>query len=85
MPRIRIGAGWFERDYADLWHGFGNPDGWGRKNAILTDWCNQLGRDPAEIERTAPANANEFWWPIANAAKTRKPEGLKQSSSSVRL
>ena len=46
--------------YADLWHGFGNPEVWGRKNGILTDWCTQLGRDSAEIVRTAPANANEL-------------------------
>lgn len=39
--------------YADIWHGFGDPDVAGRKNAILDEWCQRVGRDPAEIERTA--------------------------------
>jgi probable F420-dependent oxidoreductase len=46
--------------YADLWNGFGPHQNWQRKNAILTDWCNQLGRDPAAIERTVSINANDL-------------------------
>src|SRR5215212_4769356 len=46
--------------YADLWNGFGPPENWQRKNAILTDWCNQVGRDPAAIERTVSTNANDL-------------------------
>ncbi len=46
--------------YADLWNGFGPPENWQRKNAILTDWCNQQGRDPAEIERTVSINASDL-------------------------
>lgn len=38
--------------HADLWHSFGSPEEWGRKNAILTDWCGQVGRDPGAIERS---------------------------------
>jgi probable F420-dependent oxidoreductase len=45
--------------YADLWNGFGPPENWQRKNAILTDWCNQQGRDPAAIERTVSINASD--------------------------
>ena len=37
--------------HADLWHGFGSPETWGRKNQILDEWCAKVGRDPAEIER----------------------------------
>lgn len=37
--------------YADIWHGFGDPDVVRRKNRILDDWCRAAGRDPAAIER----------------------------------
>ena len=42
--------------YADLWNGFGPPETWARKNKILTGWCEQVGRDPADIERTVHLN-----------------------------
>ncbi len=38
--------------YADLWNGFGPPETWQHKNNVLTNWCETVGRDPAEIERT---------------------------------
>ncbi len=38
--------------YAQIWHGFGDPETIKRKNAILDEWCAQIGRDPAEIERS---------------------------------
>ena len=38
--------------HADLWNGFGPPEEWTRKNRILDNWCAEVGRDPAEIERT---------------------------------
>ena len=38
--------------HADLWNGFGPPEEWARKNRILDNWCAEVGRDPAEIERT---------------------------------
>jgi probable F420-dependent oxidoreductase len=38
--------------HADLWHGFGSPEEWGRKNRILDDWCARVGRDPATIARS---------------------------------
>ena len=46
--------------YADLWNSFGPPEKWGHKNQVLTDWCNQIGRDPAEIERTVCPNVGEL-------------------------
>ncbi|MDP9373588.1 MAG: LLM class F420-dependent oxidoreductase [Chloroflexota bacterium] len=45
--------------HADLWNGFGPAEEWGRKNAILDDWCAKVGRDPAAIERTAMVRPNE--------------------------
>lgn len=38
--------------HADLWNGFGPPETYARKNRVLDNWCRELGRDPAEIERT---------------------------------
>ena len=37
--------------HADIWSGFGDPAEIGRLNGVLDDWCSQVGRDPAEIER----------------------------------
>jgi probable F420-dependent oxidoreductase len=38
--------------HAAIWHGFGAPEEWAASSAILDDWCEQLGRDPGEIERS---------------------------------
>jgi probable F420-dependent oxidoreductase len=38
--------------YADAWNTYGTPEVYATKNRVLTDWCVELGRDPAEIERT---------------------------------
>lgn len=46
--------------YADLWNGFGPPEKWRRKSAILDDWCAKVGRNPAEIERTASIDPDEI-------------------------
>jgi len=46
--------------HADLWNGFGPPETYRRKNEILTNWCHELNRDPASIERTVLINAREF-------------------------
>jgi probable F420-dependent oxidoreductase len=39
-------------EHADMWHGFGTPDVIRRKVAILDRWCAEVGRDPADIERS---------------------------------
>ena len=39
-------------EYADAWNTFGPPSNFAAKNAILDEWCEEVGRDPAEIERT---------------------------------
>lgn len=38
--------------YADAWNSFGPPAAFAHKNAVLDRWCAEIGRDPAEIERT---------------------------------
>src|SRR5688500_2303916 len=39
--------------YATSWNGQGEPEELARKNRILDEWCAKVGRDPAEIERSA--------------------------------
>jgi len=38
--------------HADIWHGFGNVEVAARKVRILDQHCAEVGRDPAEIERS---------------------------------
>ncbi|MFF5988617.1 LLM class F420-dependent oxidoreductase [Prauserella flavalba] len=38
--------------HADIWHGFGDVEVAGRKLKILDQHCADVGRDPAEIERS---------------------------------
>ena len=46
--------------HANLWNGFGPPENYKRKNEILDQWCRDLGRDPAEIERSVLVNNEEL-------------------------
>jgi probable F420-dependent oxidoreductase len=39
-------------EHADAWNSFGPPETFAHKNAVLDNWCAELGRDPKEIERT---------------------------------
>jgi probable F420-dependent oxidoreductase len=38
--------------YADIWNGTSPPDKFEKKNKILDDWCEKIGRNPKEIERS---------------------------------
>ena len=40
-------------EHATMWNGIGSPETLARKNAVLDQWCERIGRDPGEIERTA--------------------------------
>lgn len=46
-------------EFADLWNGFGPPETWTHKNGVLDNWCTEVGRDPAEIERTVSLNRDD--------------------------
>ena len=49
-------------EHAHGWNYFGNPEEWAAKNAVLDEWCDRVGRDPKEIERTVaidPASADK--------------------------
>jgi probable F420-dependent oxidoreductase len=39
-------------EYADIWHGFGDPEMFIHKSSVLDDWCAKSGRDPSEVERS---------------------------------
>ena len=39
-------------EHANAWNSFGPPETFAAKNAVLDDWCERVGRDPAAIERT---------------------------------
>lgn len=39
-------------EHADLWNSFGPPAEYAAQNVVLNGWCEQVGRDPATIERT---------------------------------
>jgi F420-dependent oxidoreductase-like protein len=58
---ILIGGGGERRmlrivaQYADLWNTWGTPDLIARKSAVLDDYCDEIGRDPKAIARTAQA------------------------------
>jgi probable F420-dependent oxidoreductase len=45
--------------YADLWNGFGPPATWAHKNSVLDNWCAEVGRDPAAIERTVSIDGDD--------------------------
>jgi probable F420-dependent oxidoreductase len=46
----------YTAEHADIWHGFGQPDVIRHKNAVLDRWCQEIGREPGEIERSCGAN-----------------------------
>lgn len=45
--------------YADAWNTFGPAEHFGAKSAVLDRWCEELGRDPREIERTVAINPGD--------------------------
>jgi probable F420-dependent oxidoreductase len=47
----------YAAEHADIWHGFGDAATIGRKSRILDGHCADLGRDPAEIERSCGVQA----------------------------
>ncbi len=38
--------------YADIWHGFGSPETFIHKSAVLDEWCAKAGREPSAVERS---------------------------------
>jgi len=46
--------------YADLWNGICSPREFQHKNRVLDNWCREVGRDPATIERTASIGVEDL-------------------------
>jgi probable F420-dependent oxidoreductase len=44
-------------EYADIWHGFVDPESYRHKSQVLADHCAAVGRDPATVERSAGLQA----------------------------
>jgi probable F420-dependent oxidoreductase len=59
--------------HADIWHGFGSPEEIAHKHDVLDEWCGTVGRDAAEIERSAgvPAGDPDEGGPALLEAGTR--------------
>ncbi len=47
-------------EHADIWHGFGEPDVIRHKCEVIDRHCADVGRDPAEIERSILLNEEEI-------------------------
>jgi probable F420-dependent oxidoreductase len=45
--------------YAAIWHGFGDVATLAHKRTVLDGWCQEIGRDPGEIERSTTIRAND--------------------------
>jgi probable F420-dependent oxidoreductase len=46
-------------EHADGWNSFGPPDQYAQKNRVLDNWCERIGRNPRQIERTVAINGGE--------------------------
>jgi alkanesulfonate monooxygenase SsuD/methylene tetrahydromethanopterin reductase-like flavin-dependent oxidoreductase (luciferase family) len=55
--------------HADIWNGFGPAQHYRRKCEVLDRWCAEVGRDPAEIERSVmtPAHTARTLDPLVEA------------------
>lgn len=42
----------YTAEHADIWHGWADPELLRHKNAVLDQHCADVGRDPAQIERS---------------------------------
>ena len=70
--------------HADLWNAYGSPASLAASDAILGERCAEVGRNPAEIERTVNLNvvvrstraeAERVWAGYAAAHRPREGEG----------
>ncbi|HEX2155223.1 MAG TPA: LLM class F420-dependent oxidoreductase [Acidimicrobiia bacterium] len=46
--------------HADIWHGYGSPSKMAHKHRVLDGHCDTVGRDSAEIERSAGVGATRI-------------------------
>ena len=46
--------------HAHMWNSFRPPSHFKHKNSVLNEWCEKLGRDPNEIERTCTIDREDI-------------------------
>ena len=46
-------------EHADIWNGFGPVEAFARKNRVVDEWCERVGRDPTTIERSVTLKHRE--------------------------
>lgn len=46
--------------HANIWNGFGPPETYAHKNRVLDEWCAQVGRNPADIERSVTIGPDDI-------------------------
>jgi probable F420-dependent oxidoreductase len=46
-------------EHADMWNAFGPPEAYAAKSRVLDRWCAEVGRNPAQIERTVAIRPGE--------------------------
>ena len=77
-------------EYADIWNVFGTPETVARKDAILREHCEAVGRDTTQIERTlgckptirkTAEEAERAWLDIL--AKNKTPTSRMEGDASV--
>jgi probable F420-dependent oxidoreductase len=59
-------------EHADIWHTFADGDAFARKAALLDRYCEEIGRDPNEIERAVLVSGgpNEVGNPLLQRGAT---------------
>jgi probable F420-dependent oxidoreductase len=72
----------YTAEFADIWHGFGQPEVIRRKNQVLDGHCADIGRDPGEIERScgAPARSVDRGDALVEAGATMVTLGFDGTS-----
>lgn len=44
-------------EQADIWHWFGSTETFAQKTKVLDKWCEKVGRDPADVDRSIGVSA----------------------------
>jgi probable F420-dependent oxidoreductase len=47
-------------EHADAWNTFGPPETFAHKNEVLDRWCERVGRNPRQVERTVGIRPDEL-------------------------
>lgn len=73
----------YTAEFADIWHGFGNPEKIRHKNEVLDGHCAAIGRDRSEIQRSSGANPEkpEMGDALVEAGSTMITLGLDGESN----